>query len=162
MKSLKSIICSALDEQEVQGKPKIRVNKISEDAYGIQIIVQEEYSDDIDEMALYDVISDSEYGEFEISIDIISEQSDSEKIDYAFNLSDSYFDEDNTSADKSDEELAAEEDDLHVFNPEEDEDNIEDLDDEDYADLMDDDSDYAYLVTWEDVSDFEKEFGDNE
>lgn len=171
MKSLKSIVCKALDDQEVQGSIKVNVAKVSSDAYTIQIIVEDHYVDDVDEMDIYDRIADTDYCDFDINIDIMSVEDEQDKFEYTSELSNAYeADENPEDAKKSDEELAAEADDLHVFDVEDfEEDALMFDDDEDddfdaralmFGDIDDDDDTSDYSVTWSDVEDFEKEFGD--
>lgn len=163
--SLKNIVVKALDEQDIQGSARVTVNKISDDSYGIQITVESRYVDDVDEIAIYDYISDTEYWDSDINIDIIEKLEDSDRLEYTYSLSDN--DDESDSRTKTDEDLMVEADDLHVFDPNEDQES-------DYSDEYGEDGDdfdesfYSipenvadgYSVSWQDVEDFEKEFGD--
>lgn len=164
--SLKNIVVKALDEQDIQGSVRVTVNKISDDSYGIQITVESRYVDDVDEIAIYDAIAGTDYYDSEINIDIIEKPEDYERREYTYILSGN--DDDSDTRDKTDEDLMVEADDLHVFDPNDDpeSDYSDEYDDEDSVDF--DESFYSipenaadgYSVSWQDVEDFEKEFGD--
>lgn len=169
--SLKTIVCRALDDQDVQGTIKVDVAKVSEQAYDVQITVDDQYRDDVDEMYIYDVVADTDYCDCDINIEVVTVTDTQDKLDYVDQLSNN-FDSESQPEDsgKSEEEILAETDDLHVFDINEDVDTAEYAEDadkyledlEDLEDLGDTVSDSDYTVTWNDVEDFEKEFGEYE
>lgn len=158
--SLKTIVCRALDDQDVQGNLKVEVAKVSPQAYNVQITVDGQYLDDVDEMYIYDIIADTDYCDCDINIEVVDVTDAQDKLDYVNELSDDFDTEERPEdSNKSDGELMAEADDLRVFDINEDTEDYEyDDDEEDYFDDSSDDSDYA--VTWSDLEEFEKEFGE--
>ena len=164
-KSLKTIVCKALEDQDVPGNPKVEITKVSSSAYNVQITTDSQYIDDIDEMYLYDAIADTSYVDYDINIEIVDADDVQGRLDYVDELA-SMYEPELTAEDskKSEEEIIAEEDDLHIF------DIGEDASD-DYSDCLEEDEDCGnepddlcsdYVVTWEDVEDFDKEFGEYE
>lgn len=158
--SLKTIVCRALDDQDVQGNLKVEVAKVSPQAYNVQIMVEGQYLDDVDEMYIYDIIADTDYCDFDINIEVVDVADTQDKLDYVNEMSGDFDTEERPEdSNKSDGELMAEADDLHVFDINEDTEDYEYDDEEEYFDESSDDSDYE--VTWSDLEDFEKEFGED-
>jgi hypothetical protein len=166
--SLKSVICRALDDLEVRGKVSVKVAKIADNCFKVGIEAEPEYLDDIDELAIYDALEDSEYADYDVNLEISQEESNDDKLffGYALTGNDDYEQagEGDKFSRKTDEEQAAEEDDLHIFDPSEEySDSGEDDPDSDVyedteipVDLTED-----YESTWEDLAEFEKEFGED-
>lgn len=163
--SLKSVICRALDDLEVRGKVSVKVAKISDNCFNVGIEAESEFLDDIDELAVYDALEASEYADYDINLEISQEESDDNKLFFGYALSADDYDqpeEDDKFSHKTEEEQAAEEDDLHVFDPSEGySDSEEDDSEEDNYEDNDMSVDFTedYESTWEDLAEFEKEFG---